>query len=98
LLASHPPRQAPQRAHRPPPPDARRSHQQTLRVVWQVDFEPGLIFVPNRSSEPVISSAVINMQAVNTVTVDPSDFSGILGLLQTRIVGFLAASGPLGYL
>ncbi len=74
----------------------RRARTRTVRVLWNVQADPGLVFLPDRRSEPVVSAGRIATSVVAAIDVEPAGFGGILELLQARVVGLLSAAGGLG--
>jgi len=76
----------------------RKDRTQQLRITWNSDSSPGLIFLASDGSQQIITAGVTHVVLESVVTLTPDDLPTFGTFLQRQVVAHLASWGFWGVL
>src|SRR5205823_5562369 len=76
----------------------RQGEPQQVEVNWTADKDPGMIFAPTGPSSAVITASTFSVSRIETVTIDPANFSSFQDVVQRSILPVFTGHGVWGLL
>jgi hypothetical protein len=74
----------------------RQDTSQEIQVNWPFNNDPGMVFMPNSPSAPVITASSFNDSRAAAITIDPADFASFQEDLQRSVLPLFTGHGIWG--